>query len=541
MGLDIAMDVMGDIFYYLDPNKLDRIARYSCHARHIINNYMNRGSYIDSWHVSKFYMYGLSLSMGDAEDDLDGDLDDKLDNEIEYALTNYWYYILSCDNDTYPRLLTILDRIKSKILYLDIASTHITDVELGDSSLVNVYALSLTGCKNITDVSALYNVHTLNISWCYKLTNMGINNAKLGNVHTLRLQYLDISSIECSGMLANIKYLYVHDCDKIKDVNKLGSVYSLYFRCCYGITDVGSLGNVHTLDLEHRNDMKNIYALGRVHTLNLRGTNITEQEIQTLYDVHTLSLITRGCITNASVAVLGNVYELYICLMADLGQYREDFSDIGRLGAVNILHIVDCNYIKDVSMLGGVNYLYIEDCQRISDVGALGNINKLTIENCYDITDVSGLANVNTLLLYNCANIKDVSKLGNIYKLSLYGCIGVTDVSKLGNVHYLDLTSCHGIRDVSELGNVHTLDLRDCKNISYLGICCIPNVNILNLSNYERPNINAEDTDTDLAIIERFRKLHKIVDPKVSHIGKYATIVVNNIMRTKEYLQQWLG
>ena len=83
--------------------------------------------------------------------------------------------------------------------------------------------LNLTGCDNITDVSALGNIHTLNLS----------------------------------------------ECDNITDVSALGNVHTLYLKKCNNITDVSALKNVHTLDLSRCKNITDVSTLGNVHTLNL--------------------------------------------------------------------------------------------------------------------------------------------------------------------------------------------------------------------------------------------------------------------------------
>ena len=57
-------------------------------------------------------------------------------------------------------------------------------------------SLALSGCWNITDVSALGGVHTLNLIGCYNITDV----SALGGVHTLDLSYCsnitDVSALK---------------------------------------------------------------------------------------------------------------------------------------------------------------------------------------------------------------------------------------------------------------------------------------------------------------------------------------------------------
>ena len=82
-------------------------------------------------------------------------------------------------------------------------------------------SLDLSGCIEVTDVTALGGVHTLNLSRCRNISDV----SALGGVHTLTLSY----------------------CDNITDVSALGGVHTLDLRYCDKITDVSALGGVHTL------------------------------------------------------------------------------------------------------------------------------------------------------------------------------------------------------------------------------------------------------------------------------------------------------
>jgi hypothetical protein len=62
-------------------------------------------------------------------------------------------------------------------------------------------SLDLSGCIEVTDVTALGGIHSLNLSYCYNITDV----SALGGVHTLDLR----------------------GCGKITDVSALGGVHTL--------------------------------------------------------------------------------------------------------------------------------------------------------------------------------------------------------------------------------------------------------------------------------------------------------------------------
>ena len=76
-------------------------------------------------------------------------------------------------------------------------------------------SLNLTGCPNITDVSALGNVHTLKLSLCQNITDV----SALGNVHTLDL--VGCNNITDVSALRNVNTLYLHGCPQITDTSML--------------------------------------------------------------------------------------------------------------------------------------------------------------------------------------------------------------------------------------------------------------------------------------------------------------------------------
>jgi len=113
---NIPLEVIQDIFHYLNPHKLNNIAKdiyinkniyinkknnYIGSARCIING-MNRARYIEYWLYNAHYTekntweYKLTVK------------------NINFELHNYWYYMLMCFGKTYNLLIENLVNIKNK-------------------------------------------------------------------------------------------------------------------------------------------------------------------------------------------------------------------------------------------------------------------------------------------------------------------------------------------------------------------------------------------------------------------------------------------
>ena len=99
--------------------------------------------------------------------------------------------------------------------------------------------LNLSGCQNITAVSALGNIINLNLSYCENITSV----SALGNVEILNLSCCP--NITDVSALGNVKELDLSQCQHITDVSALGNVIEyLDLSFCVNITDVSALGKV---------------------------------------------------------------------------------------------------------------------------------------------------------------------------------------------------------------------------------------------------------------------------------------------------------
>lgn len=456
-NMDIPIEVIGDIFNYLKPGSLHRIASYSKMARYVVNNYINRYRYICMW---KPYYTWFSLDKYNRVDDND--------YSIEYVLNNFWYYRLSFNHNTYPELLAVIGKVKNKNLFIDISSSNIEDI----SVLADINTLDISACHNIKNVSALENVYDLTLDRCENVRDIGM----LGNVHTLSLIECDIilEGIYNLGNVYSLDLSYTYVNDSILSSGILSNVCNLKLTCCQQITDIGfgsgTLSNIHTLILDETQITdKGLIdgALGNVYMLDLKFTNVTEEGILRLGSVDILDI--PDCQHGNNNNVVGNC--------------------IYMLGSVYKLNASSVSFITDEvlcsGVLGGIHELDLSYCKNITDKGmcsgALANIDILCLNNT-DITDItlnSGvLANIHMLDLSYCINITDdglnMGVFTNVHDLSLTGCDKITDVGickgALSHLYRLDLSWCNNITDksVSKLDNIHILALMGWENIDRL-------------------------------------------------------------------------
>ena len=161
-------------------------------------------------------------------------------------------------------------------------------------ALKYVVDLDLTGCRGITDVSALAtgNIEKLRLGFCDKITDV----SALGDSSIYVLSLSGCRKITDVSSLGNMLTLDLSYCDGVKDVSALGEVYDLNLSHCTGITDVSSLGGVHTLNLSGCTGVTDVSALGGVHTLDLTGCdNLSVDSVYHLTNVKELKLPKHIC------------------------------------------------------------------------------------------------------------------------------------------------------------------------------------------------------------------------------------------------------
>lgn len=303
----IPGEVMGDIYHYLNPNRLHMLASYSTHARYVVNNYVSRARYIEKWlPIPRYYISKNSIYTYAVGYDNYVDVD-----KLIYVMNNYWYFRLLFEDDT-KNLINILgnNMLRFRILYICISNAGIyagiNDINI--QALTNIHSICLHMCDYITDISPLANTHTLMILRCTRILDM----SALCNVHRLML-----------------------DICVVKDISMLGSVYHLRIAECDYISDISALSNIHTLDLgynQHITDTSSISKLGNMHT----------------FKVVFYKEITDNTVLNG----LGNVntLELHRC-----GTHINNVV-FTRLGAVSKIRLFNFAGIEDVSMLPNVSY-----------------------------------------------------------------------------------------------------------------------------------------------------------------------------------------
>lgn len=254
------------------------------------------------------------------------------------------------------------------------------------------------------------------------------------------------------------------------DATIFSRLHTLYLNRCSGsINNIESLKNLHTLSLTNNMGVNNVNSLGGLHTLNLSGCkNVTD--VSSLSRLHTLNLSD----TNVTdVSYLGGLHTLNLSNCLNVTDFR-------RLDGVHKLNLSNTNII-DVSVVGGVYDLNLSNCSHVTNFGVLGGVHKLNLSNT-NITDVRRLGGVHKLNLSR-TNVIDVNALGNVHTLDL-SYNRVEDVSNLGGVHTLNLSHCPNITDVRNLSKVNTLNLKNC---GWNGVYSMP-VDISTLMNV--PNLD---------------------------------------------------
>lgn len=360
--LNIPIHVVEDICYYLNPNRLHRLALHSHKFRHIINGKgggnvstgVDRSRYIEKWldtieklhnyiftNIRYSYIYNVSC------------------DNIVYEIENMWYFRLKINISALYNLVKRIKFIKDKRIYLYIDDRY----NYLDRNP------KIIGSVDIED-GAFDGVHTINII----CLNMKIKLEIFAKCHTLFIA----NNIDNIHVLCNVHTLIIHNNYWITDVSALGNLHSLYISHCTSLFDVSALGDLYSLDISGHKDLfkslVGIDKLGSIHSLDLSYTNVTDTDIIHLGNVHTLSIY--GCKNiydiNKCVKALANTYELCVSCFDEL-------FDVSALGNVKYLDLSKSSNLENVGMLGNVNTLDISKCVNIKDVSALGGVSKLNL------------------------------------------------------------------------------------------------------------------------------------------------------------------
>ena len=315
---------------------------------------------------------------------------------------------------TIPSLIFIQVNNLNLTRFTSLESFSLIESNISDAyELRNIRTLSLSKCKNITDVSMLGNVYDLDLSY----TNVS-DVSMLGNVYALNLTHTRVIDVSKLGRVHKLNLSNT----KVEDVSMLGDVYDLNLTDCNSVGVLDSLVRVHKLNLSG----VCIHTVGmfcNVHNLTLSKCNrITD--LHTLKSVHTL---------NVSFTFINDVSMLGDNFVLDLSNTKvEDVSMLGRVHTLNLYGTP----VKDVSKLGNVHTLNLART-KVEDVSMLGRVHTLNLTDTR-VQSVVGLENVHTLNLTR-TKVEDVSMLGRVHTLILYDT-RVRSVVGLENVHTLDLT-----------------------------------------------------------------------------------------------------
>lgn len=388
------------------------------------------------------------------------------------------------------------------------------------SALANCHTVSLNMCKGVTDISALVNVHTLSCRNCPQLRNL-TPPRRFSNVRHLTLsgcrELRDVSA------LGKCDYLNLSTCPGIRDVSALGQVRHLVLRKCTQLRSIrGLTGNV-VLDCSgcvQVSDFPQVLAEATaLRECHLSGcsqlTHVPGVFFRRSNNNHCKKLNLSNCAQLVKLLKEGLIDfpKIMTTSLTELNlsncKHLRDVSSLGHVGSLETLVLSRCVFIEDVSMLGHIPYLDLSGCPRITNVSALGRVKTLNLYRCLALEDVSMLGNIQeSLSLSSCPLVQNVSALGwipsldlrfcdsvralhfeppesevqthvvvgartrrrrrGLRRLSCAGCLNLRDVSSLGQYHaleQLDLSYCKNLTDVSALGHVRKLTLKNCTGV----------------------------------------------------------------------------
>jgi len=165
---------------------------------------------------------------------------------------------------------------------------------------VSLHTLDLSGCKALTDISALGgcgSLHKLDLSGCKALTDISALGG-CGSLHTLNLSSCrNLSNITGLGGCGSLYTLYLSFCRKLRKITGLsgcGSLHTLNLNHCHALDNISELseyGSLHTLNLNRCRKLRKITGLsgcGSLHTLDL-SKEVALENIPTLMACNSLA------------------------------------------------------------------------------------------------------------------------------------------------------------------------------------------------------------------------------------------------------------
>lgn len=211
--------------YDMHSHDLHILAETSEEDRRIINA-MDRERYIRRWYIS-----GLNNSYYTPTVD-----------EVEYALNNYWYYVLYFGRDTFSELMRHIGNIDNKKLY------------------IYIHNIPLYTSRDYKEVEPHQNCD---------VAFMNYDVSKFFNFLKVRASILDLM-IDISIDYARAMSWHTHDVyEKAYNDNNVDLDFSVdenkplkYYQPSYEYVDVSSIENIHTLpgvtSIEIINDLQAI-------------------------------------------------------------------------------------------------------------------------------------------------------------------------------------------------------------------------------------------------------------------------------------------
>ncbi len=253
---------------------------------------------------------------------------------------------------------------------------------------------------------------------------------------------------------------------------------NILWNCICKIRSVWVHKNVKCCDRFRFISDKCLSSMTHFHTLNLRNKRISHNNIHLLRGLYKLNLSLSN-ITNDDVRLLGNIHTLWLA--------NVNINDVSTLGKLHTLLLYRCRKITDISTLGNLYSLCLSfsHWKKGGNIQVLNNLHTLQIHMSGLWQDVDIFRYIHTLYLWYCRKmpIKDMGVFANIHTLNFKACknMELNGMNGIKNIHSLYLKECSGWFDVSPLGNLDTLNLTGTTHV--FGIQYLCNVRNLTLQN----------------------------------------------------------
>jgi hypothetical protein len=170
-------------------------------------------------------------------------------------------------NLSYNRLIKDFSNLGNIKNVLDLSYTNIKDKDLND--LCNIHTLILKS-TDITNVSNLIHNTILDLS-CTLITDissLSINDS----LYSLNISDTKVKNVNILSNIKTLKILILNNCRSIININELGKLHTIKLRSTnIKDDDILNLGNVHTLDISYCSNINDVNCLKNVKKLILNG------------------------------------------------------------------------------------------------------------------------------------------------------------------------------------------------------------------------------------------------------------------------------